>query len=629
MEFYKFIYKYLGNKRKYLFYLLGLSIISNLLMILIPILQKKLLSGVIIKDINNKILIMFIAVIAISILISFLIETIIQIAVSKLKRILQEELINSVLLTNNPIIQQKGAGAYLVSIFGDTEQIANLLKINIFDMFFQTITAIIIIIISYQWSLLFIKIVLPLYVIAIIVKIWCQKHFLSYFKQARELVYETNPQVLEYIENRNSLLSVGNVFSIKENLYNKFNERDRFFLKASLVNNLEDQLTKNLKVIALLIFYVFAMFDILHSKMEIATFVALTAYFSYVFLPLSSIKEYLLSIEKFKMIKQKINAGLEYEVTTKIPRNNDLIMKNCSFNYGDKNILLNINLNINKKIGLVGLSGEGKTTLIKILLGINQPTSGSCCYGDINTFELNKYILRSSIRYYQQESELFASSVKDNICLNLLPLTSSKYQECYQQNINKIKDCIDRLNSGIKLNKIPMLLELLGLNKDYNQDCFQSIVEQLININDSQIENLASIYMARNYYCIEKYQQIIDQLELNNLEQRLIGQRGYKVSGGEKNRILLARFLLPEHADKYIIDEPFISLDKISEQAELKILKSYLSSMQGITISHKLDVIRDLSDEIVVLENGVITDFGSHQYLYQNNKLYKSLIDLS
>lgn len=40
MEFYKFIYKYLGNKRKYLFYLLGLSIISNLLMILIPILQK-------------------------------------------------------------------------------------------------------------------------------------------------------------------------------------------------------------------------------------------------------------------------------------------------------------------------------------------------------------------------------------------------------------------------------------------------------------------------------------------------------------------------------------------------------------------------------------------------------------
>lgn len=629
MLFYKFIYKYLGNKRKYLFYLFGLSIISNLLIILIPIFQKNLLSGIKLKNINDKILIFFVFITITSILINFLIEIIIQIMISKLKRILQEELINSILLTDNQIIQQKGAGAYLVSIFGDTEQIASLLNNNIFDMFFQTLTAIVITIISYQWSPLFLKIVLPMYVIAIIVKIWSQKHFVSYFKQARELVYETNPQVLEYIENRNSLLSGGNVFSLKENLYNKFNIRDQYFLKASLINNFENQLTKNLKVIGLLIFYVLAMFDILNSKMEIATFIALTSYFGYVFLPLGSLKEYLLNIEKFKMIKQKINVGLEYEVTIKIPQNNNLIIKNCSFNYDGKSILSNINLNINKKIGLVGLSGEGKTTLIKVLLGINKPDSGSCCYGDIDTFELNKYILRSSIRYYQQESELFASSVKDNICLNLLPLTFDKYQEHYQQNIYKIRDYIKQLNAGTRLNKFPMLLNLFGLDKDYNRDNFGLIVEQLKNINDNQIENLASIYMARNYYCMEKYQQIISQLQLNSLEERLIGQRGYKVSGGEKNRILLARFLLPEHADKYIIDEPFISLDKISEQSGIKILKSYLSSMQGITISHKLDVIRELSEEIVVLENGLITANGSHQYLYQNNELYKSLIDLS
>lgn len=629
MKFYQFIYKYLGNKRKYLFYLFILSIFSNLLIILIPIFQKTLLAGVKLKNINTQILIIFGLTTIISILINFLIEMLTQIAVAKLKRVLQEELINSVLLTNNPIIQQKGAGAYLVSIFGDSEQIANLLNINIFDMFFQTITAIVIIIISYQWSPLFLEIVLPIYVIAIVIKIWCQKYYLKNYKQARELVYETNPQVLEYIENRNSLLSFGNVFSLKDNLYHKFDLRDSYFLKASLINNFENQLTKNLKIIGLLIFYVVAMFDILTSKMEIATFIALTSYFGYVFLPLSSIKDYLLNLEKFKMIKQKINSGLEYGLAIKLPHNNNLIMENCSFKYGDKSILSNITLNINKKIGLVGLSGEGKTTLIKILLGINKPSSGSCCYGDINTFELNKYILRSSIRYYQQESELFASSVKDNICLNLLPLTKNEYQKYYQQNINKIKDYINQLNAGIKLNKLPMLLKLFGLDKDYNHDNYELIVEELKNINDDQIKNLASIYMARNYYCIEKYQQIISQLQLNSLEERLIGQRGYKVSGGEKNRILLARFLLPEHADKYIIDEPFISLDKISEQAELKVLKAYLASMHGITISHKLDVIRELSEEIVVLENGLITDYGSHEYLYQNNELYKSLIDLS
>ena len=131
MDFYKFIYKRLGKKRTYLIIILILIVVSNLISVFLPVLQKKAIDnitvGILDKGIIAKMILISLGTIAISIISTIVIDFI----TSRLKRTLQEELIDSVILSDNEILKKRGAGAYLVSIFGDTEQIANLVSINI------------------------------------------------------------------------------------------------------------------------------------------------------------------------------------------------------------------------------------------------------------------------------------------------------------------------------------------------------------------------------------------------------------------------------------------------------------------------------------------------------------------
>ena len=630
MDFYKFIYKRLGKKRTYLIIILILIVVSNLISVFLPVLQKKAIDnitvGILDKGIIAKMILISLGTIAISIISTIVIDFI----TSRLKRTLQEELIDSVILSDNEILKKRGAGAYLVSIFGDTEQIANLVSINIFEVIIKSIATISILIISIKWSLLFLEIVLPVYVIAIIIKIYSEKKYLYNYGKGRELVYEINPKVLEYIENRDTIISYTNISEYKTNLYSRFDERDKFFLKGHLFNDLESQFTKSINTIARLIFFISSIFYILDGKMELSSFIALNTYFSYIFLPLEIIKEFTVGIKSFEMLKNKIRSGIDYDIKMAIPRNHNLEMINCSFSYGDNEVISEISLNINKKIGLVGLSGEGKTTLIKLLLGESNPQNGECLYGGEKTFNLNKYILRTSIRYYKQEAELFDNSVKYNICLGKQPKTREDYERIKQQkrfDFNRIINTITK-NRRIDYEDSKEILELFAIEK-LTSTTEINIVNSLIPCSMETINELADIWVSRNYYIQEKYNSLISDLKLEYLENRVIGQRGNKISGGEKNKVIVARFLLSEYGDKYIIDEPFTSLDKIAEQESTMVMKEYIKHMQGITISHKLDVINSLSDSIVILENGVITGYGTSEDLYEKNNLYKKLKDAS
>jgi len=136
---------------------------------------------------------------------------------------------------------------------------------------------------------------------------------------------------------------------------------------------------------------------------------------------------------------------------------------------------------------------------------------------------------------------------------------------------------------------------------------------------------MAEILFSRDYYMLEKYENIIKELELEKLGNRKLGQRGKKISGGEKNRVCMARFLLPEHNGPFIIDEPFTSLDAISEEKNLKILKKYIKNKNGIIISHKINIIKELADEIIVIDKGKIIEKGTHDELIQNQKLYSKI----
>ena len=103
----------------------------------------------------------------------------------------------------------------------------------------------------------------------------------------------------------------------------------------------------------------------------------------------------------------------------------------------------------------------------------------------------------------------------------------------------------------------------------------------------------------------------------------IVGERGLKLSGGEKQRVAIARTILK--APKILIfDEATSALDSKSEQAILSELRQAAEEHTTLVIAHRLSTIID-ADTILVLDKGRIVEQGSHQQLLSDNGLYASL----
>jgi subfamily B ATP-binding cassette protein MsbA len=148
----------------------------------------------------------------------------------------------------------------------------------------------------------------------------------------------------------------------------------------------------------------------------------------------------------------------------------------------------------------------------------------------------------------------------------------------------------------------------------FNDTIRANIAYGKLDASDKEIEEAARRAHAHDFIskCPQGYNTVI-------------GDRGVKISGGERQRIAIARALL-KNAPILILDEATSQLDSTSERIVQEALDSLVSGRTVFVIAHRLSTVRN-ADKIVVLDKGVIVEQGTHSQLLENKGLYKRLYD--
>jgi ATP-binding cassette subfamily B protein len=205
-------------------------------------------------------------------------------------------------------------------------------------------------------------------------------------------------------------------------------------------------------------------------------------------------------------------------------------------------------------VAFVGPSGAGKTTLVKLLVGLYRPKTGHIYYNGTPEDEVAIDGLRERMGFVTQDAQLFSGSIRENLRFVQPDATD--------------EECLQVLH--------------------------QASVESLLQRADRGLDTV-------------------------------IGEGGVKVSGGEKQRLSIARALL-RRPQLLVFDEATSSLDSLTEEEISQTIREVGASRDAITIliAHRLSTVMH-ADRIYVLERGHIVEFGHHAELLANKGLYYAM----
>ena len=183
--------------------------------------------------------------------------------------------------------------------------------------------------------------------------------------------------------------------------------------------------------------------------------------------------------------------------------------------------------------------------------------------------------------------------------------------------VNDGEILIDSCN--IKEISIADLRDLIGIVSQesilFNDTIYNNIGLGKVNASQEEIISAAKIANAHDFI-----------LQTKNGYQTNIGDKGNKLSGGEKQRITIARAIL-KNPEILILDEATSSLDAESEKLVQEALGNLMKGRTSLVIAHRISTIK-LADEIIVLDAGKIIEKGNHEELINQKGHYKKLFDL-
>ena len=261
---------------------------------------------------------------------------------------------------------------------------------------------------------------------------------------------------------------------------------------------------------------------------------------------------------------------------------------------GSENVLSDINLKIRsgETIGIIGSTGSAKSTLVNLISRLYDVNDGSVKVGGRDVREYDIEALRDEVSVVLQKNVLFSGSVIDNLRWGL------RKKRVTDENGNQVIRRSFSLDPGMTAAVCPEEEETQEEREAVEAECRRVC---RLACADEFIEKMPEGYNTH------------------------IEQGGANVSGGQKQRLCIARALMKK-PKILILDD---STSAVDTATDAKIRKAFAQEIPGTTkliIAQRIASVKD-ADRIIVMEDGRINGFGTHEELLASNDIYRDVYE--
>ncbi|MBR22076.1 MAG: ABC transporter [Leifsonia sp.] len=224
---------------------------------------------------------------------------------------------------------------------------------------------------------------------------------------------------------------------------------------------------------------------------------------------------------------------------------------------------IDLTLEPGETMALVGITGSGKTTLTALATRLYDVTGGRILLDDVDIRDLTREELRRHVAMAFEDATLFSASVRDNVLLGRPDLTESDDLAAAREAERVLTEAIEIAQAGFTY-------------------------------------------------------------DLPNGLETLVGEEGLSLSGGQRQRLALARAVAADPA-VLVLDDPLSALDVDTEALVEAALRRVLAKTTGLIVAHRPSTVQ-MADRVALLQEGRITDVGTHSELLQRNEHYRYVI---
>ncbi|MDC1177146.1 ABC transporter ATP-binding protein [Candidatus Pelagibacter sp.] len=496
--------------------------------------------------------------------ISLYLAKVIMIGVSQdVKKDIQVDLFNNLIYLDTKTLESEHSGKFISNITNDVSLIVNLVSTVILNLFKDSLTLIgLLSVMFYQnWKLTLVTIIMiPL---ASFAAKSLGKRMGKITNQQMSIAAKINSYLIEIFRNH-QLVKIFQKELYEKNRANELitsvteagKKINIVFVRASPIMEFLTGI-----MIALLIFYASKL--VMSNELEVSNFFSFLAAMMLAYQPVRSLATLNLAIQQglsgAKRILPVIDKVPEISNSQNFPdlifNKGEIIFDNVDFAYSKENglVLKNINLKMagGKMTALVGLSGSGKSTILKLIPRFYNIDNGDIKIDNQSIYKSKLFSIRKGISVVSQDINLFDDTINNNI----------KYAK--------------------------------------------------LDASQKEIQEAAKYSFASDF--IEKLPQKYNTI---------IGENGVRLSGGEKQRLSIARAILKK-SPIILLDEATSSLDSDTEKKIQEAIYFLTKNRTTVVIAHRLSTILN-SDKIYVINKGEIIGEGNHKDLLKTSLEYKN-----